>query len=63
MKYNAVWLMYQALPIINKKNIYADSFSSLPFSYYDFVKVTFYMPSIRHGYFLFYNLSLGNWLI
>ncbi|WJX50290.1 very-long-chain (3R)-3-hydroxyacyl-CoA dehydratase [Trifolium repens] len=34
-----MWLMYQALPIINKKNIYADSFSSLPFSYYDFVKV------------------------
>jgi hypothetical protein len=41
--------MYQALPII-KKNIYADSFSSLPFSYYDFLKVTFYMPSISHGY-------------
>ncbi|KAK2433992.1 Protein-tyrosine phosphatase, PTPLA [Trifolium repens] len=34
-----MWLMYQALPIIKKKNIYADSFSSLPFSYYDFVKV------------------------
>ncbi|WJX91711.1 hypothetical protein P8452_73445 [Trifolium repens] len=29
-----------ALPII-KKNIYADSFSSLPFSYYDFLKVSF----------------------
>ncbi|KAK2409970.1 very-long-chain (3R)-3-hydroxyacyl-CoA dehydratase [Trifolium repens] len=28
-----------ALPII-KKNIYADSFSSLPFSYYDFLKMT-----------------------
>ncbi|CAL5208174.1 unnamed protein product [Lathyrus oleraceus] len=34
-----VWAMYQALPIIKKKNIYADSFSSLPFSYYDFLKV------------------------
>ncbi|CAJ2654345.1 very-long-chain (3R)-3-hydroxyacyl-CoA dehydratase 2 [Trifolium pratense] len=34
-----MWLMYQALPIIKKNNIYADSFSSLPFSYYDFLKV------------------------
>lgn len=40
-QYIAVWAMYQALPIIKKKNIYADSFSSLPFSYYDFLKVTF----------------------
>ena len=34
-----MWLMYQALPIIKKNNIYADSFSGLPFSYYDFLKV------------------------
>ncbi|XP_004505890.1 uncharacterized protein [Cicer arietinum] len=34
-----MWLMYQALPIIKKKNLFADSFSSLPFSYYDFLKV------------------------
>ncbi|KAK7257780.1 hypothetical protein RIF29_32005 [Crotalaria pallida] len=34
-----IWTMYQALPIVKKKNTYADSFSSLPFSYYDFLKV------------------------
>ncbi|XP_057449120.1 uncharacterized protein LOC130740503 [Lotus japonicus] len=34
-----IWAMYQALPIIKKKNLYADSFSSLPFSYYDFLRV------------------------
>ncbi|KAE9593239.1 putative very-long-chain (3R)-3-hydroxyacyl-CoA dehydratase [Lupinus albus] len=34
-----LWLMYQALPIVKKNNIYADSFSGLPFSYYDFLKV------------------------
>nr|AKM76672.1 protein-tyrosine phosphatase-like protein [Francoa sonchifolia] len=32
-----VWLMYQALPFIKEKELYADFFSSLPFSYYDFV--------------------------
>ncbi|KAJ1383574.1 Protein-tyrosine phosphatase-like, PTPLA [Sesbania bispinosa] len=34
-----IWVMYKALPIIKKKNLYADSFSGLPFSYYDFLKV------------------------
>ncbi|TKY67317.1 Very-long-chain (3R)-3-hydroxyacyl-CoA dehydratase 2 [Spatholobus suberectus] len=34
-----IWIMYQALPIIKKKNLYADSFSGLPFSYYDFLRV------------------------
>ncbi|KAL2328716.1 hypothetical protein Fmac_022143 [Flemingia macrophylla] len=34
-----IWTMYQALPIIKKKNLYADSFSGLPFSYYGFLKV------------------------
>ncbi|XP_027347389.1 very-long-chain (3R)-3-hydroxyacyl-CoA dehydratase 2 [Abrus precatorius] len=34
-----IWFMYQALPIVKKKNLYADSFSGLPFSYYDFLKV------------------------
>ncbi|KAL9296635.1 hypothetical protein ACSQ67_022531 [Phaseolus vulgaris] len=34
-----IWTMYQALPIIKKKNLYADSFSGLPFSYYEFLKV------------------------
>ncbi|KAK7312496.1 hypothetical protein VNO77_36396 [Canavalia gladiata] len=33
-----MWVMYKALPII-KKNPYADSYSVLPFSYYDFLKV------------------------
>ncbi|CAL0334075.1 unnamed protein product [Lupinus luteus] len=33
-----MWLMYQALPIVKKKNTYADSFSGLPFSYYDFLR-------------------------
>ncbi|KAJ7947703.1 Very-long-chain (3R)-3-hydroxyacyl-CoA dehydratase [Quillaja saponaria] len=34
-----LWLMYQALPIVKKKNLYADVFASLPFSYYAFLKV------------------------
>ncbi|KAI9081857.1 hypothetical protein K1719_036119 [Acacia pycnantha] len=34
-----MWLMYQALPIIKKRNLYADAFSGLPFSYYDFLRV------------------------
>ncbi|KAK7262421.1 hypothetical protein RJT34_29994 [Clitoria ternatea] len=33
-----IWVMYQALPIIKEKNLYADSFSGLPFSYYGFLK-------------------------
>lgn len=36
LHFNAVWLMYQALPFIKRKNLYADS---LPFSYCNFVKV------------------------
>lgn len=39
--YRVVWLMYQALPIIKKRNLYAITFSGLPFSYYDFVRVSF----------------------
>ncbi|KAH6822025.1 Protein-tyrosine phosphatase-like [Perilla frutescens var. hirtella] len=31
-----IWLMYQALPFIEKENLYADS---LPFSYYKFIVV------------------------
>ncbi|KAM7496591.1 hypothetical protein LguiA_021005 [Lonicera macranthoides] len=34
-----IWLMYQALPYIKKKNLYADTFASLPFSFYNFVTV------------------------
>ncbi|KAL8092268.1 uncharacterized protein LOC141689941 [Apium graveolens] len=34
-----MWLMYEALPFIKKKNIYAKLFAGLPFSYSDFVKV------------------------
>lgn len=34
-----MWLMYQALPFIKKKNLYADFFHGLPFSYYHFVTV------------------------
>nr|AKM76679.1 protein-tyrosine phosphatase-like protein [Melianthus villosus] len=34
-----VWLMYQALPFIKKKGLYAEVFSGLPFTYYDFVRV------------------------
>ncbi|KAG5578637.1 hypothetical protein H5410_058771 [Solanum commersonii] len=30
-----IWLMYQALPFIKTRNLYADT---LPFSYYNFVK-------------------------
>ncbi|RDY02915.1 Very-long-chain (3R)-3-hydroxyacyl-CoA dehydratase 2, partial [Mucuna pruriens] len=38
-KLSALDDLSQALPIIKKKNLYADSFSGLPFSYYDFLKV------------------------
>ncbi|KAF5744638.1 hypothetical protein HS088_TW07G00214 [Tripterygium wilfordii] len=34
-----MWLMYEALPFIKVKNLYANSFASLRFSYYDFVRV------------------------
>ncbi|XP_047317576.1 very-long-chain (3R)-3-hydroxyacyl-CoA dehydratase 2 [Impatiens glandulifera] len=34
-----MWLMYQALPYIKDKSLYADSFKSLHFSYCDLVKV------------------------
>ncbi|KAK2643163.1 hypothetical protein Ddye_024926 [Dipteronia dyeriana] len=34
-----MWLMYEALPYIKKKNPYADYFALLPFSYYNFVTV------------------------
>ncbi|RYR70279.1 uncharacterized protein [Arachis hypogaea] len=34
-----IWIMYQALPIVKKKNLYSETFSGLPFSYYDFLKV------------------------
>ncbi|KAK5846809.1 hypothetical protein PVK06_003108 [Gossypium arboreum] len=37
--FNAVWLMYQALPYIKEKNLYGDFFASVPFSYYNFVTV------------------------
>ncbi|XP_061373217.1 uncharacterized protein LOC133315582 isoform X2 [Gastrolobium bilobum] len=43
-----MWVMYQALPIIKKKNLYAHYFSGLPFSYYDFLKVSFYKQPITH---------------
>ncbi|XP_043698602.1 very-long-chain (3R)-3-hydroxyacyl-CoA dehydratase 2 [Telopea speciosissima] len=32
-----MWLMYAALPFIKKKNLYADFFSGLPFSFYSSV--------------------------
>ncbi|KAB1226037.1 Very-long-chain (3R)-3-hydroxyacyl-[acyl-carrier protein] dehydratase 2 [Morella rubra] len=34
-----MWLMYQALPFIEKKDLHEDLFNSLPFSYYNFLKV------------------------
>ncbi|XP_020973481.1 very-long-chain (3R)-3-hydroxyacyl-CoA dehydratase 2 isoform X2 [Arachis ipaensis] len=34
-----IWIMYRALPIVKKKNLYSETFSGLPFSYYDFLKV------------------------
>lgn len=37
-----VWLMYEALPHIKQKNLYADYFSALPFSYYNFVMVSLF---------------------
>ncbi|KAL3530697.1 hypothetical protein ACH5RR_010019 [Cinchona calisaya] len=34
-----MWLMYEALPFIKEKNLYADFFSVLPFNYYIFVVI------------------------
>ncbi|KAL1298970.1 hypothetical protein HN51_043274 [Arachis hypogaea] len=34
-----IWIMYRALPIVKKKNLYSETFSGLPFSYYNFLKV------------------------
>ncbi|XP_050214314.1 uncharacterized protein LOC126665534 [Mercurialis annua] len=34
-----MWLMYQALPFVKKKSLYANLFSALPFNYYDFLWV------------------------
>ncbi|KAJ6948034.1 very-long-chain (3R)-3-hydroxyacyl-CoA dehydratase 2 [Populus alba x Populus x berolinensis] len=34
-----MWTMYQALPFVKKKNLYADFFAAFPFSYYDFLRV------------------------
>ncbi|CAI9105303.1 OLC1v1004196C1 [Oldenlandia corymbosa var. corymbosa] len=35
-----IWLMYQALPLIKEKKLYADFFFGLPFGYYRFVSFT-----------------------
>uniref|UniRef100_A0A2P2KLJ8 Very-long-chain (3R)-3-hydroxyacyl-CoA dehydratase n=3 Tax=Rhizophora mucronata TaxID=61149 RepID=A0A2P2KLJ8_RHIMU len=34
-----MWLMYEALPFVKKKNLYSDFFAAFPFSYYDFLEV------------------------
>nr|XP_043619200.1 very-long-chain (3R)-3-hydroxyacyl-CoA dehydratase 2 [Erigeron canadensis] len=34
-----MWIMYKSLPAIMEKNLYADYFAAIPFSYYTFVKV------------------------
>ncbi|KAJ0083199.1 hypothetical protein Patl1_30856 [Pistacia atlantica] len=34
-----MWLMYEALPYVKKKNLYAYFFDVLPFSYYNFLRV------------------------
>lgn len=34
-----IWLMYKALTFVKKKALFADSFSNLPFTYYDFIRV------------------------
>ncbi|XP_071737869.1 uncharacterized protein [Rutidosis leptorrhynchoides] len=33
-----MWIMYQSLPLIMEKNLYADYFAAIPFSYYTSVK-------------------------
>ncbi|XLT51146.1 hypothetical protein HN873_043750, partial [Arachis hypogaea] len=38
-EYNAVWIMYRALSIVKKKNLYSKTFSGLRFSYYNFLKI------------------------
>ncbi|KAL3611107.1 hypothetical protein D5086_002127 [Populus alba] len=34
-----MWTMYQALPFVKKKNLYADFFAAFPFSYYNFLRM------------------------
>ncbi|XP_020972941.1 very-long-chain (3R)-3-hydroxyacyl-CoA dehydratase 2-like [Arachis ipaensis] len=34
-----IWIMYRALSIVKKKNLYSKTFSGLRFSYYNFLKV------------------------
>ncbi|MBA0609396.1 hypothetical protein Godav_021454 [Gossypium davidsonii] len=46
--FNAVWLMYQALPYIKEKNLYGDFFTSVPFSYYNFVTVCTVFHFCKH---------------
>ncbi|KAF9665487.1 hypothetical protein SADUNF_Sadunf16G0127800 [Salix dunnii] len=37
--HDAVWTMYQALPFVKKKNLYANLFAAFPFSYYNFLRM------------------------
>ncbi|RZC83988.1 hypothetical protein C5167_046776 [Papaver somniferum] len=37
MAIGEMWIMYQALPLIKEKNLYADFFNRFPFNYYSFV--------------------------
>ncbi|KAI3937960.1 hypothetical protein MKX01_027887 [Papaver californicum] len=37
MAIGEIWIMYQALPLIKDKNLYADFFNRFPFNYYSFV--------------------------
>ncbi|OVA18277.1 Protein-tyrosine phosphatase-like [Macleaya cordata] len=49
MAVGEMWLMYQALPIIKKKNLYADFFDGFPFNYYSFVMVLIYLALLMCG--------------
>ncbi|CAN1847012.1 Very-long-chain (3R)-3-hydroxyacyl-CoA dehydratase 2 [Linum perenne] len=48
-----IWLMYQALPFVKKKDLYANFFAALPFSYYNFLWAV-----ILSYPFLWFNLYL-----
>lgn len=59
--FDAVWLMYQALPLIKTKNLYAYFFAGLPITYYNFVKVCilcFYPTSMIRTYSVRFELCI-----
>uniref|UniRef100_A0A6N2KLC9 Very-long-chain (3R)-3-hydroxyacyl-CoA dehydratase n=1 Tax=Salix viminalis TaxID=40686 RepID=A0A6N2KLC9_SALVM len=44
-----MWTMYQALPFVKKKNLCADLFAAFPFSYYNFLRISFPKRKLYQG--------------